>query len=136
MRSTPTAACEIEANIEPLDIRRKRTLIEATERYHRAEPNHPNRQLVENWKPIRRIQQQSPLDISTQINVTNNLPTERKESKRYSEAIPWENHYVPKIKASLSDVKVDKNSPPIVLKAAALETIDSYPKIAIQAFTD
>ena len=136
MRSTPTAACEIEANIEPLDIRRKRTLIEATERYHRAEPNHPNRQLVENWKPIRRIQQQSPLDISTQINVTNNLPTERKESKRYSEAIPWENHYVPKIKASLSDVKVDKNSPPIVLKAAALETIDSYPKTAIQAFTD
>ena len=95
MRSTSTAAWEIEANIEPLDIRRKRTLVEATERYHRVETNNPNRQLVENWKHIRRIQQQSPLDISTQINVFNNLPTESKESKRYSEAIPWENYYVP-----------------------------------------
>jgi len=75
----------MEANLEVLDSRRKRNRIEPFERYRRAEPNHPNRQLVENWNPARRIQQQSLLDISTKINASNNLLTEREreESKRY-----------------------------------------------------
>ena len=43
MRSTPAAACEIEDNIEPMDLRRKRALIEYVERYKRQEEDHPLR---------------------------------------------------------------------------------------------
>ena len=136
MRSTPTAACEIDANIEPLDIRRNRSLVEAVERYHRAEPMHPNRQLVENWKPNRRLQQQSPLDISNHLSNVYNLSTDRKEESRSSSIIPWQNVYVADIKTSLLDDKINKNSPAAVLKTSTNETIDSYPKTAIQAFTD
>ena len=48
MRTTPTAACEIEANIEPMDHRRIRALIESVERYRRQEEDHPNRRTVDN----------------------------------------------------------------------------------------
>ena len=77
MRSTPIAACEIDANIEPLDIRRNRTLVEATERYQRAESNHPNRRLVETWKPTNRLQQKSPLDLAASLSENQHLPTDR-----------------------------------------------------------
>ena len=33
MQSTPTAACEIDANLEPLDLRRERAALECIERY-------------------------------------------------------------------------------------------------------
>ena len=136
MRSTPTAACEIDANIEPLDIRRNRTLIEAVERYHRAEPMHPTRQLVENWKPNRRLQQQSPLDIATCLSRMHHLPTDRQDEPRCPSSTPWKNPYMAEIKTTLQDDKINKNCSPAVLKTAAYETIDSYPKTAIQAFTD
>ena len=48
MRTTPAvAACEIDADTEPLDIQRNRALIKAVKRYHRTEEDKPNRQLVE-----------------------------------------------------------------------------------------
>ena len=90
MRSTPIAACEIEANIEPLDIRRNRSAIEAVERYHRAEPDHPNRKLVENWKPAKRIQQKSPIEIAAEISNQHHLPTNRQCENRYQMSNPWE----------------------------------------------
>ena len=39
MRSTPTAACEIEADIEPMDLRRTRALIKTVERFKRQDKN-------------------------------------------------------------------------------------------------
>ena len=45
-RSTPSAACEIDSNMEPLDIRRERATLEATERYRRLPQSHPNRQQI------------------------------------------------------------------------------------------
>ena len=33
MRSTPSAACEIDANVEPLGLRRERAVLECIERY-------------------------------------------------------------------------------------------------------
>ena len=55
MRSTPIAACEIEANIEPLDLRRNRAVLDGVERYRRFETNHPNRVLVDSWRPNKRL---------------------------------------------------------------------------------
>ena len=36
MKTTPTSACEIECNIEPLDIRRDAAIVTTYERYHRG----------------------------------------------------------------------------------------------------
>ena len=136
MRSTPIAACEIEANIEPLDIRRNRSTIEAVERYHRAEPDHPNRQLVENWKRNTRIQQKSPIEISADLTKQYILPTNRKCEKRHQVSNPWDSSIDADIRTTLIDPMVNKNSPSPILKSTALETIDSYPRTAVQAFTD
>ena len=136
MRSTPIAACEIEANLEPLDIRRNRSAIEAVERYHRAEPDHPNRKLVENWKPAKRIQQKSPIEIAAEISNQHHLPTNRKCENRYQMSNPWECSIDADIRTTLINPMINKNSSPVILKSTALETIDSYPRSAIQAFTD
>ena len=62
MRTTPTAACEIEANIEPMDLRRNRALIETVERFRRQEEDHPTRRVVYTWKEVKRLKQTSPMD--------------------------------------------------------------------------
>ena len=136
IRTTPTAACEIDANIEPLDIRRNRALMEAVERYHRAEPEHPNRQLVEKWKANPRLKQQSPLDVSASLTETYFLPTDRLEETRCPKSTPWRNTYMPEIKTKLLNQSINKNTPEPILRAAAYETIDSYPDTMIQAYTD
>ena len=125
MKSTPIAACEIEANIEPLDIRRQRSLVEAVERFHRAEPDHPNRKLVEKWKSNKRIQQQSPLEVHKTVSLNQHLPTNRKNESRFAKVTPWNETGAAEIKTSLTDINVNKNSMPHILKATALETIDS-----------
>ena len=43
----PAAACEIEAHIEPKDLRRKRALLEPVERCKRQEEDQPHRELVD-----------------------------------------------------------------------------------------
>ena len=43
MRTSPTATSEIDARVEPLDLRRERAVLESVERYCRLEPDHPNR---------------------------------------------------------------------------------------------
>ena len=136
MRSTPTAACEIDANIEPLDLRRNKALVEAVERYQRADPGHPNRKLVEDWKPNRRLQQKSPLDKATELTQQMHLPTDRTTEVKCPGLPPWKPLYTADIKTTLLDKSANKNTTPNILKLCAYETIDSYPKSAIQAFTD
>ena len=46
IRTAPTAVCEIDANIKPRDLARKRSLTETVERHRRQEPDHPNRKLI------------------------------------------------------------------------------------------
>jgi len=74
MRTSPTAACEIDARVEPLDLRRERAVMESFEGYMRFEADHPNRVLVESWKPIDRLQQQSPMDVASKLLEKQNLP--------------------------------------------------------------
>ena len=64
IRTTPTAACEIDANIKLRDLTRKRYLIETVERFRRQEPDHPNRKLTETWKPVGRIQLITLLNVA------------------------------------------------------------------------
>ena len=70
-RSTPIAACEIEANIGPPDLHRERAVLESVERYKRFEEGHPNRDLVDSWTPVQRLQQQSPMDVALRLTQHN-----------------------------------------------------------------
>ena len=136
MRSTPIAACEIEANIEPLDLRRKRAVLDGVERYKRFELDHPNRVLVDSWRPNKRLQQNSPMDIANKLEEFHHLPQDRLQLKKYVDIPPWTAIRNPTIKTSLLDPAVNKTTEANILKSCALETIDSYPSSSIHAYTD
>ena len=136
MRTSPTAACEIDARVEPLDLRRERAVLESVERYCRLEPDHPNRVLVESWQPIGRIKQQSPMDIALQLHDKHILPQNRLLTLNHSTIPPWKELKSATIRCSLLDPSIDKSSNPTILKTCALETIDSYHDVPIHAYTD
>ena len=136
MRTTPTAACEIEANIEPMDHRRNRALIESVERYRRQEEDHPNRRTVDNWEEVKRLKQTSLMDKAKDLEEKQNLPLNRKLETKCPFPPPWQDLRQPTIKTSLLDKSVNKQTVPTILKACALETIDSYPPSAVKIYTD
>ena len=85
----PTAACEIEADIEPMDLRRTRALVETVERSKRQDKNHPNRKVVDNWKEMRCLQRYSPMDKVKEQEPVENLPQNRKEENKCPYPPPW-----------------------------------------------
>ena len=137
MRTTPTAACEIHTNIEPLEFRRKRAALELYERSKRLECNHPNRILVDKWKPNKRLKNTtSILDTVIDLQERHHLPERREPLRRVPPTLPP--HLVirkPEIRKALLD-RCKKDANPVVLKHSALETIDSYPSTWIHAYTD
>ena len=75
MRSSPTAACEIHTNIEPLENRRKRAALELYERSKRLEKDHPNKILVDKWRPNPRLKTvTSVLDTVSDLQQSHHLP--------------------------------------------------------------
>ena len=136
MRSTPTAACEIDCNVEPLQLRREKSVLESVERYKRQEVNHPNRKLVETWKSSKRLKQKSPLMIANKLLEEHPMPDERELETKFSPIAPWSKLETPIIRTTLVDTNVNKNSDPNILKTCAMETIDSYPMSWVHAYTD
>ena len=136
MKSAPTSACEIDSNVEPLELRRKKAALELYERSKRLERNHPNRTLVDQWKPKNRINQNSVLHKVQELKDKHHLPETREPLIRVPGSLP---PFLPLrqavIKAKLID-NSSKKSDPLILKASALETIDSYPKDWIHTYTD
>ena len=136
MRSSPTAACEISANIEPLEIRRKKAALDLYERAKRMEPSHPCRVLVDKWKGLSRLQQKSVLHVAQDLSNHNYMPSNREEIQRVSKEIqPHKETQTPKINKQLLG-KESKNADPNILKMSALETINSYPKDCLHVYTD
>ena len=137
MKSSPTAACEIHTNIEPLEIRRKRAALELYERSKRLEKDHPNRVLVDKWKPNQRLQHtQSVLDTAFNLQNKHYLPEKRELLERVPPTLP---PHLPLKKAEIRKSLLDnsnKKTYPIALKASALETIDSFPTSWIHSYTD
>ena len=136
MRSTPTAACEIDANLEPLDLRRERAALESIERYRRLEEDHPNRQIADSWTSNQRLQQKSPMEVVKELEETHLLPQNRQAIHKLSDFPPWTTLQMPTICTSLIDPTVDKKSDPNVLRSISLETIDSYGEEKIVIYTD
>ena len=136
MRSTPTAACEIDSNVEPLQLRREKSIIDCVERYKRQDVNHPNRKLVETWKSSNRLKQKSPLMIAEQLLREHPMPEERELEEKFSTIAPWSKLETPSIKTTLLDKNINKSSDQNILKLCAMETIDSYPLSLVHAYTD
>ena len=136
MRSSPTAACEISANIEPLELRRKKAALELYERALRMEPKHPCKILVEKWKGLARLQQKSVLHVVKELKKSHHLPENRQSlQKVIRELPPHRNLLNPTISKTLIG-KENKKSDPNTLKLSALETIDQYSKDWIHVYTD
>ena len=136
MRTSPTSACEISANVQPLELRRQKAALDLYERAKRMEKNHPCRQVVDKWKKLARIQQKSILHVVDSLHNKHHLPENRRNIDRVrKEHSPNMEFQHPTIKTTLIS-KANKNTDPNILKVTTLETIDSYPKDWIQVYTD
>ena len=136
MRTTPTAACEIDANIEPLDLLRDKSLLESVERYRRLDEDHPNKRLADSWKPKRRLKQKSPLDLAENLQHHHSLPQERQPERKHASSAPWCQLKTATIKTKLLEENASKSTDQTILRTCALETLDSYPTSWIHAYTD
>ena len=76
------------------------------------------------------------MEVASQLSDKNHLTTNRKQENRFQVSNPWDNSMDGDIRTNLIDTSVNKSSSPLVLKSVALETIESYPKSAVQAYTD
>ena len=138
MRSTPTAACEIHTNVEPLNLRREAAVIEGIERYRRLDPTHPNRRLVESKRPIQRLKHKSILDIAEDLKDKYKLPEMRENKCHFDpEHPPHKEMKKPHIKLDIGDTCINKkNIDPVDLLFIAEKTIEQYPENWIQVYTD
>ena len=106
------------------------------ERYRRQEEDHPNRRTVDNWEEVKRLKQTSLMDKAKDLEEKQNLPQNRKLETKCPFPPPWQDLRQPTIKTSLLDKSVNKQTVPTILKACALETIDSYPPSSVKIYTD
>ena len=135
LKTTPTSACEIDANIEPLRLRRERSAALTLERFKRMEDSNPCKKMVENWKSRDRIKKTSFLMTALPLAEENRFPEERITSRTIPSQAPDQKLRKPKTQTLLLN-GADKTVPPPLLKTLALETIYNYPENAIHAFTD
>ena len=126
MRSTPIAACEIHTNIEPLDIRREAAVMEMAERYKRLPQQHPNKQLIDQWKQCTRLKKQSVLSFEKEIEGKYHLPQNR-ERINPLKTPPTGNRHQPTISLNLLNTTTKKGNNPKHLMETAESTIKQYP---------
>ena len=136
MKSTPTAACEVHTNVEPLSIRREAAVVETVERMKRQESEHPNKKIVEKYNPVQRIKKKSILSVSDKIKENYNMPSERTPVVLFDATNnPSNKLMLPTIKEQMIE-NVTKKDEPAVLLMTALATIDTYPEEWIRIYTD
>ena len=136
MRSTPTAACEVHANIEPLGLRREKATLELFEKCKREEKGNPNRKLVDEWHPETRLKQKSVLHKVLELQTKHNLPNQRQETITVCRDMPPHKELIiPEIRMTLVG-NVTKKDDPVTILTAALKTIDTYPVDWIHIYTD
>ena len=136
MKTTPTSACEIHTNIEPLDLRRKSATLETFERFVRLEDINENRKMADKWEPRTRIHKTSFMREATKLLEEFDPPENREQITNISSEPPyWQ---VPEItiRTRLLDPSCDKTTPEEILRTSALETVDSYAETPIHAYTD
>ena len=130
MRSTPTSALEIDANVEPLHLRRERAVLQSIERYRRLDKDHPNRKLVDSWKPKNRLKQSSPMNVAQNLENFHHLPSERQPDMKFSQLDPWTNLKTPLIRSTLKDDTVNKSTHPNIPQTFSFENNRCLPIVS------
>ena len=137
MRSTSTAACHIETNIQPLGLRREAAVLEMVERYKRADETEDNTKLINSWKPNTRIKQKSILKVEKALQEKHHLPTNREKETSINKIIPPNLSLRKPIIQQDLRTKVNKKTDDLInLKITGLETIQSYPDYWTHVYTD
>merc|ERR1711923_391296 len=124
LKTTPSNACEIDVDVEPLRLRRERSTALTLERFKRMEGDNPCKQMVDHWEPKERIKKTSFLKAATQLATQNRFPEERKTTGPIPLQAPDKDLKKP-ITQTLLLNGTDKSAPPTILKSMALETISS-----------
>ena len=136
MRTAPTAACEVHADIEPLGLRREKAALELYEKCKREQKGNPNRSLVDLWQPETRLKQKSMLHNVLELQAKHNLPNQRQETVTVCKDLPpHRNITIPEIRMTLIG-NCTKKDDPLTLLTASLRTIDTYPDDWIRVYTD
>ena len=137
LKSTPTAACEVHTNVEPMKLRRDAAVIETVERYRRQDQNHPNRVITNDTRPAQRIRKKSILSVADSLKDKYKLPENREEICLFDiNDKPYTPQLIPHVKQSLIDGSGKKSEDEPTLKLSALQTIDKYPDDWIHVYTD
>ena len=126
MRSTPTTACEVHADITPLNLRREKATLELFEKSKRENRSNPNRRLVDEWQPQTRLTQKSVLHKVLELQGKHDLPTQRQDNNTVMKDMPPHRIFkLPEIRMSLIG-NVTKKDDPVTVLTASLLTIDKF----------
>ena len=137
MRSTPTAGCHIHTNVQPLGLRREAAVLEMVERYRREDDDHPNAEIVKQWKENTRIKKSSILKSEKCLQNKPNLPSNReKEDFKKRNLPPGEFLYEPTINLELKERVSKKDTDPLELHLTGMQRILEYPEDYIHVYTD
>ena len=137
MKSTPTAACHIHTNVQPLKLRREAAVLEMVERYRREDDDKPNAQIVKEWKENNRIKKNSILKAEKKLQEKHHLPSNReKEDFKKRNLPPGDFFYEPTINLELKEEVSKKNTDPVELHLTGVRTILDYPDNIIHVYTD
>ena len=137
MKSTSTAACHIHTNVQPLGLRREAAVLEMVERYRREDDDHPNAQIVKQWKENTRIKKSSILKVEKSLQENHHLPSNReKEDFKKRNLPPGDFFYEPTINLELKESLSKKDSDPVKLHLTGMQTILDYPDDCIHVYTD
>ena len=135
MKTTPTSACGIECNIEPLDIRRDAAIVTTYERYQRLE-HHPNKALIQTWRKKTRIKQQSYLTRATTLLPEYSLPHSREKLATIAPQQFYKTAYQPTLCPHLIVKSASKADPAHIRKSLAADTINTYPNTMTHVYSD
>ena len=136
MKSTPIAACEIDSNIEPLNLRREAAALDMVERYKRSDIENPNNKIVNHWEADDRIKQKSIMKVEKHLQEKHHLPSNRAPiTPNNNELPPNKALLTPVIKLDLVEKISKSNSDSVELNLIGNKTITSYTDFH-QIFTD
>ena len=137
LKSSPTGACEVHTNVEPMKLRRDAAVIETVERYKRQDIKHPNRIITDATRPYQRINKKSILSVAESLKESYQLPADREEIYLFDiNNKPYVPLSMPRVEHSLINGKGKKNEDELTLKITALKTIDKYSDDLIKVYTD
>ena len=120
-----------------MQIRREAAVVESIERYRRQEVDHPNRKIIEEPRPPKRIKKKSIMSVAEELREKFTLPEDREPIYLFDANYNFDaQKKTPHIRKVLTDNVSKKQSDILDLRSAALRTIDQYSDDIVHIYTD